>query len=459
MKKIIFNWFLIMACLTFGTSVCFAKKIFPKFQINSAINKASISKTADISVSFRDVKTGKNVYEFNANKPMNPASTQKLVTLIPSMATLGENYEFKTQLYVNKKNGNIYLRVGADPYLTTEDLKNMLAKLKNYKIYSAKAFFVDDSITDSNDWGEGWQWDDDMNPLMPKFGAYNLDKNLIGVTVSPTTSGAPAEIETDVFYPVAFMNNIITGAANNIKLERKNYISPDVINASGTVATETTIQVPINYPRRYFVLRLKEILRNEQFAYYGEFGRVKLPRGLMRISEVKHPISDAENDILKHSNNMIAETVFKVAGGKYAGGEGSAQNSIDMLNDYYTKQGISTENIRIVDGSGVSKNNMLTSNFMTQVLAMEANTPEFEAFENHMATPGEGTLTDRMLYFKGKMHAKTGTLSNVSAISGYLTTKNGKKYAFSIMVTDAKSKSADKKAFEEYVLRNAYEAL
>jgi D-alanyl-D-alanine carboxypeptidase/D-alanyl-D-alanine-endopeptidase (penicillin-binding protein 4) len=76
-----------------------------------------------------------------------------------------------------------------------------------------------------------------------------------------------------------------------------------------------------------------------------------------------------------------------------------------------------------------------------------------------MASPGEGTLSDRMLYFKGKLKAKTGTLSNVSTVAGYLTAKSGKTYAFCIMTNDPKSKSADKKAFEEYVLREAFEKL
>ncbi len=77
----------------------------------------------------------------------------------------------------------------------------------------------------------------------------------------------------------------------------------------------------------------------------------------------------------------------------------------------------------------------------------------------HMAVPGEGTLADRMLYFKNNLRAKTGTLTNISAIAGYLTAKSGKTYAFCIMVNDSKSKSADKKLFEEYILREAYEKL
>ena len=76
-----------------------------------------------------------------------------------------------------------------------------------------------------------------------------------------------------------------------------------------------------------------------------------------------------------------------------------------------------------------------------------------------MAVPGVGTLSNRMLYFKDKLFAKTGTLQNVSAIAGYLTAESGKTYAFCIIINDAKSTGFEKKAFEEYVLRTAYEAL
>src|SRR5574344_312723 len=458
MKYTIKIFLSIIFCLFIVSNVS-AKQFLPAMQMNSVIKKSDISKNAEIAVSIKDLKTGKVVYELNSKKPMNPASTQKIVTLIPSISSLGENYEFKTRLYFNKKNGNLYVKLGADPYLTTDDLKTLFSRLKNYKIVKIKSIYIDDSITDSNEWGEGWQWDDDMNPLMPKFGAYNLDKNLIGITVSPTVLGAPGQIETDVFYPTVFMKNIVTGSVNDIKLDRRNYISPDIINANGTVSSTQTIQVPINFPRRYFVLRLKEILANQKVEYYGEFPRAITSKGSMLIAETKHSISAAEDDILKSSNNMIAETVFKLAGGKYTNSEGSAMNSNEMLNNYYKKQGISTENVKIVDGSGVSKNNLLTSDFVSDVLVKESKDLNFKDFLSHMASPGEGTLTDRMLYFKENLKAKTGTLSNVSAICGYLTSKKGKTYAFSIMISDPKSKSSDKKSFEEYLLRNAYEAL
>lgn len=431
--------------------------------IQTAMDKANMPKSALISVSFKEINTGKKVIEQNETVPMQPASIQKITTLLPSVDTLGENYEFKTQLYKTGNNG-LFLKLGADPFLTRRDLNDMIKSLRNYKISAVKSFNIDDSILDSNEWGEGWQWDDDLNPLIPKFGSYNLDNNLFTVNILPTAPGAPADISTEVFYPTAFINNVTTGGKNDVRLSRKNYISPDVINADGTVSSDITTQIPVNYPRRYFVLRLEESLRNQKVSYYGNFDRLKLPaKNIYLISEVKHPLGSAEDAILKNSNNMVAETVFKLAGGKYlsalgSDSMGSTESAIQMFNDYYKKLGICTDNIKIVDGSGVSKNNLLTADFITEVL-LKATLDDKVDLKSHMASPGEGTLTDRILYFRDKLKAKTGTLTNISSIAGYLTAKSGKTYAFCIMINDPKSKPADKKAFEEYLLREAFDSL
>lgn len=450
--KILLVWFCLISFIGVANALPFENPI------ETAIKKSDISNKALISVSFKDLSNGKKAFEMNANTPMSPASIQKIVTLLPSLNTLGNNYEFTTQLYKNKDN-SLYLKLGADPYFTTEDLKSLIRTACSSKIYSAKAFYIDDSILDSEEWGEGWQWDDDLNPLIPKFGSYNMDRNLLTINILPTTKGAPADISTDVFYPTAFINNVVTGDKTDVKLVRKNYISPDVINADGTISQDLAIQIPVNYPRRYFILRLEDILRKQKLSYYGDFNRLKLPKNTCLVAEVKHPFSSAIIDILKKSNNMVAETVFKIAGGKYTNSMGSADSAEQMLNDYYKKLGISTENIKIVDGSGVSKNNQLTADFMTDVLFKASKNKDMETLKCYFASPGEGTLTDRMLYFKDSLKAKTGTLTNISSLAGYLTTKSGKTYAFCIMINDPKSKSADKKAFEEYILREAYAKL
>ena len=171
------------------------------------------------------------------------------------------------------------------------------------------------------------------------------------------------------------------------------------------------------------------------------------------IGEISHPLKDTVPEILKKSNNFIAETVFKAAGAKYVNNTGSIENSLKMLNDYLKKEGLNTDNIKIVDASGVSKNNIVTADFMSEFLVKNFKN---QIFIDNLPTAGEGTLANRMLYFKDNIKAKTGTLSDVSAIAGYITARSGNVYAFDIMINDPKSKTSEKKSLEEYILRDIF---
>ena len=98
----------------------------------------------------------------------------------------------------------------------------------------------------------------------------------------------------------------------------------------------------------------------------------------------------------------------------------------------------------------------MTADFMTDFLVSISKKNNFEDFENYIPTPGEGTLRNRMLYFRDNLRAKTGTLSDTSAIAGYIKSRKGNIYAFDIMINDAKTSSSDKKNVEEQILRQIY---
>ena len=445
MKKIL-NILFILTIFSVIQSNAFASPI------DKTISTSGINKSA-VSVSVKDVETGKTIYKLNEKHPAVPASTLKMVTLAASIDTLGKDYKFSTKLYKNTNN-ELFLKLGADPFLTSSDLNKLFETAKNKKIIEPKKIYIDDYIFDNVEWGEGWQWDDDLNPLMPKFSSYNIDGNLLKVIIQPTTPGAPVNVYTTKFYPTTFMNLAITGNSNDINFSRHNNISPDIITVEGTVRKQITQQIPINYLKRYFILRAEDAIKNAKIGYYGNFLSQKTPKNnVYLVEEVKHDFDDAIIEIMKNSNNMVAETVFKLAGAKFVNGTGTFENSQKMLNAYFDKIGLKYDGIRIVDGSGVSKNNMLTADFMSEFLLKMADNKDFiESFPK----PGEGTLKTRMLYFKDNLHAKTGTHCTESALAGYLTSRNGKTYAFDIMINDPKSKSSEKKSLEEYILRDIY---
>ena len=423
--------------------------------IDKAISKSTV-KRGTISVSVKNLSTGEVVYDLNSDKLVPPASTQKLVTLAAALDTLGTDYAFKTSLYKNVNN-ELYLKLGADPFLTSKNLDTLMAEAKKKKIVEPKNIYIDDYILDSVEWGEGWQWDDELNPLMTKFGSYNLDGNLLSIVVMPTASDAPAKIYPKKFYPLTFMNMVTTGSANNIEVEKTAVSLPDMLTVKGTVSKPETFEIPVNNLKRYFRLRLEETVNNNKLEYYGNYMQKKTPdKDVYLVYEISHPLQMAVDAVLERSNNLVTETVFKLAGGKFVNNTGSTDAALKMFQAYCEKLNLDTNDIKLVDGSGVSKNNLMSADFMTDFLLAISKHEQFINYKNAMATPGEGTLKDRMLYFNGNLRAKTGTLSDISSIAGYITSQSGNNYAFDNNINDAKTSNADKKMLEEYIIRAIY---
>lgn len=442
MKKILIILGLILSMIS---NVAEAKDL--KKMINENITNSHINKGA-ISISIKEINTGKTVYELNPKTPISPASIQKIVTLTPAFMLLGEDYRFTTKLCKNSSEDYLVV-LGADPYLSSKEL----GKIVKFMPKEPNSVCIDDSIVDDKEWGEGWQWDDDLNPLMPKFGAYNIDKNLMELVISPTKIGVPATIKMSVSYPTTIVNQVITGKTTDYKLTRENHISPDVIVAKGVISSTKSeiFNIPVNSPKKYFKLRLSEEIINHSVSCSGIFPDRKFDKTYTCLTHLSHGIQRAQEDVYKHSNNLVSETVFKIAGGKYAKETGSFENGLDMFYDYCKKNHLDTSCIKLTDASGVSKNNLMISDFMTEFLLKHQC-----YLEKRLPTAGEGTLSKRFLYLKDNVYAKTGTLNNISSIAGYINTKSNNKYVFCIMINDPKSTSSDKKVLEEYILRTIY---
>lgn len=413
---------------------------------NNIINDSGVDKNS-IAISIKDLGNGKSIYGLNDKILMHPASVQKALTLLPAMEVLGEDYKFTTYIY--RRNDDSYvIKLGADPYLTTSDLK----KLVGYVQPEARKIYIDDNILEKKDWGEGWQWDDDMNILMPRFNSYNLDKNMIKITVMPTEKGKPATIINPSKYPLVFLNNVVTGDNNNVKASRDNSISANTLSLEGTVNKPTIIQIPVNNLKRYFDIKLTCVLGDRNIYLKQNFILDKVSQSDEKLGSVAHPLTLAVNDVLKNSNNMIAEVVLKLAGGKAYGDRGSDINGIKVFNAYCEKIGLDSSKIRLTDASGVSKNNLVSADFITEYFVKNKD----NALYAHLPAPGEGTLTHRMLPIKDNLRAKTGTHGDASSIAGFLTTRNGHKYAFCIIINDTTSTIADMKMLEDYLVREMY---
>ena len=275
--------------------------------IGSTISNSGIEKST-ISMSVKNADTGKVVYELNSKTLMHPASVQKLLTLPAALDVLGEDYEFTTSLYSRGDNAYI-LKLGADPYLKSSDLKTLVKEINKATV---KQIYLDDSIIESKDWGEGWQWDDDLNTSMTRFNSYNLDRNILKITVMPTQPETRATIINPSKFPFVFINNVYTGSENNVKLTRDSSIASNALTLEGTVKSPVILYVPMNNLKQYFNFKLTSALSDRNIYLKTSFVQSKLDQKDKEILKINHPISQAIYDILKNSNNAVAETVVKI---------------------------------------------------------------------------------------------------------------------------------------------------
>ena len=439
MKKIIMS--LLVMFILCGNA--YAKKINNNF--DKIIEQSGISKNS-ISISIKNLDTQKTKYILNDKILMHPASVQKILTLPAIVDVLGDDYNLSTGLYQRGKNKYI-IKLGADPYLTTPDLKTLIKEINPKTI---EEIYIDPSIIEPKDWGEGWQWDDDLNICMPKFNAYNLDSNIAKITVM--LNNGKIIIINPAKYPFNFINNVVAGENNSINLRRNVSLSPDTLEIAGTIKDSEVIHFPQNNLKHYFEIRLKQSLMDRNIFLNKDATTLNILDSDKLIKKITHPISQAEDDILKNSNNMYIETLAKLASAKAYKKTGTDVLGIKLAESYFKKLGMDTSRIRISDASGVSKNNLVDADFVTTYLIKIKD----NNIISKMATAGEGTLSDRMIPLKGNLKAKTGTLSDISSIAGFLTSKSGNNYVFCIIINDPSSQNSDKKNLENYLIRELY---
>ena len=442
MKKFLI---LFMCFVIAGLSVE-AKNI--KGGLSNVISHSNIDKSS-ISISITDLDTGKEVYELNEKNLLHPASVQKVLTLVPAVEVLGNDYKFETSI-LSRGNDAYVIKLGADPFLTTSELSALARNIDEEKV---KTIYIDDSIIESKDWGEGWQWDDDLNTSMPRFNSYNLDGNLMKITVMPSGNGVSSLIINQSKYPIAILNNVASGEINKIQVSRDTHSGSLILE--GTVVNPQIIIIPIDNLKRYFNFKLTSVLEDEKIYLKNPYVITKTKDSDKQLCVITHDLSYALDDILKNSSNKTSETVVKLASQKQYNQTGTDALGIKLFDEYCQKIGIDNSKIRIVDASGVSKNNLVNTQFVAEYLYKNKNNPVFE----HMAEPGTGTLVNRMIPLKGNLKAKTGTLSDISSIAGFLTTKKNRKYAFCIIINDPSSSSSDKKMLENYLIREMYMTL
>ncbi|WP_214409558.1 D-alanyl-D-alanine carboxypeptidase/D-alanyl-D-alanine endopeptidase [Sphaerisporangium fuscum] len=419
--------------------------------IDQVLNASNLT-VARAGVVIKNAATGEQLYAQDPGKVFIPASNTKLLTSAAAVDTLGLDYRFTTSVLNSGRRlgstlaGDLYLKGTGDPTMLAADYDGLAAKVaeSGVKLVTGK-LIADDTWFDDARLGTDWAWDDESYYYAAQISALtaspdtDYDAGSVIVSVSPGDApGAPAKVtttpETDY---LQIENHATTGSETDVLVERVHATNKVVI--TGTVAGKYDEWVAVWDPTAYAASLFRKALAKHGVRVLGPTGRGAAPEAAKSVTEHQSmPLGQLLVPFLKLSNNMHAEILTKAMGRKVSG-KGTWDAGLAVTRAFANKNGM--KNLRLRDGSGLSRLDGFTPGELTAYLITMKSKPWFQTWYDALPIAGNadrmtgGTLRSRMAGTPAanNVHAKTGSLTSATSLSGYVTSADGEPLVFSIM--------------------------
>jgi D-alanyl-D-alanine carboxypeptidase/D-alanyl-D-alanine-endopeptidase (penicillin-binding protein 4) len=421
-------------------------------KVQSLLNNQRFRRTT-FSISIRWAGTGETIYEHRAHERMIPASNMKLITSAAAIQLLGLDFEFKTRVALASQ--SLIIIGSGDPLLGDQEtdkrygrrpdwlLEDIASRLLIKGIKSVKDIIIDTSIFDDQRVHPSWP----QNVLLQKYACevsgLNYRGNCLELTVVNRQGKTFVLSEPKTSY-VKFINETLaTSAAENwFSVSRTS--SPLVLRVTGKIRSQAgPYAVSVANPALFFGTLLKEHLMRKGIEVEGQVREEKAPAEseLEVIAEYRTPLLDVLRRVNKDSLGLAAEALFKTLGtlDHPEGRGGSWATGRRVITRFLLDLGIPENEFFLDDGSGLSRENRLTSYALTSLLLWLYRQPCWPAFESTLAVGGvDGTLENvfRERNLQGRVVAKTGYINGVRALSGITHTRSG-DIIFSFLANNA----------------------
>ena len=446
MKKIYLYLLLVMVGSTLKAQVL-------QHRLDSLLQNDPMLKTSEVGISVFDLTTGKMLYGHQDEKLYRPASTEKVVTSVTALATLGTEYTMDTRMQYTGQiegdtlKGNLYLIGGFDPELMDEDLDSLVDVIAQSGIrYIADTLVADVSMMDSVYWGSGWSWDDVPASFQPYMSPLMLNRGCVDVTVIPTVKDSVPDVvcvPASDYYQVDNDGVSHNPSAGRLQITRNWLHNGNRIHISGNVAKETKRTLSIYNSKEFFFRTFAQRLKEKGIGFsrtaFADCPENDSLTVITPLFTLERPIEKVLKQMMKESDNLCAESMFYHLAMNHAQHKQvSDDDGSDAINHFIKeKLGLTPDYYNIVDGSGVSLYNYISPRLLVEYLKYAYYHAEiFQPFYEALPIAGvDGTLEHRMK--KGKafnnVHAKTGTVKGVSSLAGYAKAPNGHQLAFAII--------------------------
>jgi len=399
------------------------------------------------------VNSNQEFYNLNGDRLIVTASTVKLLTSAAILHQLGAEHRIRTSIYDSGDNSLVAIGRG-DPSLDNAQFQRLGQQLRNQGKGNINLLIGDDSYFQGNLFNPAWTWVDIENGDAPPVSSLVVNQSYVYLNLSPQRVGSPLRLSWSD--PLAgnqwqVSNNTRTGGSSS-SIQINFNPNENILRLGGNLAANRGAEefgLSIMEPSLYFVQRLQAELSS--LGIVVNQAKVQSSRSPLAIPELWQEVAFVESapmkELLKEmnsdSNNFYAEMLVRQLGKVTAGDD---RNWLAAVENTLTGLGVNPNGYRLVDASGLARQNQVSPRAIVQTLQAMAKTPEAEAYRNSLALAGEtGTLRNRLRNTPATriFWGKTGTLRGIVALSGYLNNPDNEPLAVSITVNNPQKSLAD----------------
>lgn len=412
-----------------------------------------------------DPASGDTLVSHNAGKLFIPASNQKLLTGAVALQLLGPDFRFQTHVGATGAvadgvlQGHLVVSGTGDPSVSDHMAKDAMLPLRAMadSLAAHGVRHITGAIVPGSDalpgatLGYGWAWDDldydysagvdelyfneGFSRLVVRGGAAAGDS--VTVRTLPAASVPRVRVWARTVAPLAA--DAPRGRGRTLELRQDSTDVATVI-LDGTIAAGDSAVLSITHrdPSRTYLLALREALGERGITVEGGVSPWRGTAVYPLFSTMSPPLSEIMRAFEKPSQNQIGEILLRTLG-RVRAGVGTPDSGSRVVRDQLLAWGAAPDGMRVRDGSGLSRHDVVTPETIIHVLDAMRQSPHFATFRDALPLAGvDGTIARRMTGTpaQGNVHAKTGTLDMVRSLSGYVTTADGRLLLFSVLANN-----------------------
>jgi D-alanyl-D-alanine carboxypeptidase/D-alanyl-D-alanine-endopeptidase (penicillin-binding protein 4) len=439
-------------------------------RLSFVFNDEKLKKTS-MGVEVYSLSRQESLFKLNADLPLSPASTIKLLTAATALKKLGPDFVYKTQVYADGPiqngvlKGNLFIKASGDPSLVTERMYLLVDDIMRTELRAVTGNIVVDDWTFDQVKIDPKRIDSDTDRAYnAPVGALNFNYNTTTIYYRPGEKAGDRPrvfVEPDTGY-IKIVNKAKTGKRGSgykIVASRLKGDAGDTVLVKGSIPQgygEMRSYFNITHPIVYAGQALKYMLAQRGIRVAGsEIKHAEVPPGAHLVATLDSlPLREIITLMNKFSNNFIAETLVKTLGREIKGVPGTMEKGLQVLTEEATKMGINQAGFNLVSGSGLTRDNRITA---SQFIALLNNVYlDFDILPellSSMPIAGkDGTLRSRMKGTSayGRLRGKTGTLDGVSTIVGVVQSRGGELLAFAVLMNDKSQGPGALKSWQNY---------